>query len=704
MTNLTEEQGIIVRAPLQGSIFLQGKAGTGKTTAGVNRMLHLVQSGCAADSILVMVPQRSLAHDYYTAVHHPDYPAAGHPSILTFGGLAQRMVSLFWPVIAKAAGFKKPAKPPKFLTLETAQYYLAGIVEPLVEKGYFDSVTIDPNRLYSQILDNLNKSAVVGFPPTEITGRLTEAWVGKPTQVTIYEQAQECALLFRNFCFQHNLLDFSLQLSVFQNFLWPSLICRKYLQNTFKHLIYDNIEEDIPIAHDMVADFLPGLESALLIMDSDAGFRTFLGADPISAFQLSKLCSGSMNFTDSFTSSADLQVLESNLAASIVNRTGSNKKIQLNSTFDVESFRFYPEAIDWACRVIRQLMDQDSVEPADIAVLTPFLSDSLRFTFATGFNDSGIPFLTYRPSRSLRDEPIIQAIMTLVKISNPSWGLKPSKQDVRNAFMCSIEGCDMVRAELLTQMLYSPALSPVFLKPFGPVKPEMQTRITYVVGERYEQLREWISSNQESGNEELAHWISRLFGEVLSQPGFGIHSDFDAAALVSRLIESCKGFRNGTIAPGGKPQQFGKEYARVLSSGILAAQSLSTWVQQSQTNSVFLSPAFSFLMSNRPVRFQFWIDIGSHGWWSRLDQPLTQPYVLNRNWQRGQKWTDEDEFHNNQRSLLNVTSGLLRRCREHVYLCTIGLNEQGVEERGALVMAVQDLLRRQKIARGERDV
>ena len=208
MTNLTEEQGIIVRAPLQGSIFLQGKAGTGKTTAGVNRMLHLVQSGCAADSILVMVPQRSLAQDYYTAVHHPDYPAAGHPSILTFGGLAQRMVSLFWPVIAKAAGFKKPTKPPKFLTLETAQYYLAGIVEPLVEKGYFDSVTIDPNRLYSQILDNLNKSAVVGFPPTEIASRLTEAWVGKPTQVTIYEQAQECALLFRNFCFQHNLLDF----------------------------------------------------------------------------------------------------------------------------------------------------------------------------------------------------------------------------------------------------------------------------------------------------------------------------------------------------------------------------------------------------------------------------------------------------------------------------------------------------------------
>lgn len=100
-------------------------------------------------------------------------------------------------------------------------------------------------------------------------------------------------------------------------------------------------------------------------------------------------------------------------------------------------------------------------------------------------------------------------------------------------------------------------------------------------------------------------------------------------------------------------------------------------------------------MRNRPVRVQFWVDIGSQGWWSRLDQPLTQPYVLNRNWSEDRKWTDEDEFLNNQRSLLRVVKGLIRRCYGQIHMSTITLNEQGVEERGALVLAMQDVLRSQ---------
>lgn len=704
MAQLTKEQEILINAPLKGSIFLHGESGSGKSTSGVQRMLHLIDSGYPADSILVLVPQRSLAHPYYTAIHSPGFSAGGQPAILTFGGLAQRMVSLFWSVVAKSAGFKKPTVPPKFLTLETAQYYLAAIVDPLFQKGYFESVTIDPNRLYSQVLDNLNKSAVVGFPPAEIGQRLTDAWSGKPTQITIYEQAQECALLFRDFCYQNNLLDFSLQLTVFCKFLWPSLICRKYLQNTYQHLIYDNIEEDIPVAHDLVTDWLPELETALLILDSDAGFRTFLGADPVSAHQLGSLCSGSMHFKTPLLKKPEMQDLEESLSASIFNRTKPEKKMQNENPFSIESFRFYPEAIEWSALEIRKLLDGLSINPGEIAILTPFLSDSLRFAFSASMTKAGIPFTTYRPSRSLRDEPIVQAVLTLVKLANPSWESVPSKQAVRNAFLSSIDGCDMVRADLLSQMLFSPGAAPGFLKPFEPVKPEMQARITYQVGERYEQLRGWLNSNLDQGDEELDHWISRLFGEVLSQPGFGIHSDFEAAALVSRLIESCRKFKTGIITTREKSHQFGKEYIRVLETGILAAQSLSTWVEQSATDSVFLSPAFSFLMSNRPVKVQFWLDIGSQGWWSRLDQPLTQPYVLNRNWERVRKWRDEDEFLSNQRSLLRVTSGLLRRCREHVYMCTVGLNEQGLEERGALVMAVQDLLRRQGMLRGAKNV
>lgn len=56
----------------------------------------------------------------------------------------------------------------------------------MLDRGAFSSVSIHRHRLYSQVLDNLNKSAVVGFPYTEIGAKLSAAWVGESSQLNVY--------------------------------------------------------------------------------------------------------------------------------------------------------------------------------------------------------------------------------------------------------------------------------------------------------------------------------------------------------------------------------------------------------------------------------------------------------------------------------------------------------------------------------------
>ena len=147
--------------------------------------------------ILVLVPQRALASPYFDILRSPEAVAGGQVSVLTAGGLARRMVDLFWPLISRQAGFAHPEKPPAFLTLETAQYYMAHLVRPLLSEGLFESVSIDRNRLYSQVLDNLNKAALTGFPHTQIAERLSGAWSGETSQLRVFADAQRCASLFR---------------------------------------------------------------------------------------------------------------------------------------------------------------------------------------------------------------------------------------------------------------------------------------------------------------------------------------------------------------------------------------------------------------------------------------------------------------------------------------------------------------------------
>ena len=130
-----------------------------------------------------------------------------------------------------------------------------------------------------------------------------------------------------------------------------------------------------------------------------------------------------------------------------------------------------------------------------------------------------------------------------------------------------------------------------------------------------------------------------------------------------------------------------------LEDGVIAAQYIGAW-QEPEDDAVLLAPAHTFLMMNRPVDYQFWLDVGSRGWFDRLYQPLTQPYVLSRQWNGQSHWDSDDEFAAGQERLYRLTIGLIRRCRKQIVLGLSELGEQGYEQRGQLLWAFNQVLRR----------
>ncbi len=732
--NLTQAQIALITAPVGQRTFLEGLAGAGKTTVGVERLLHLMAHGVRADSILLLVPQRTLAGPYYDALNTPGVVAGGVVSVLTVGGLAQRMVELFWPLAAEEAGFAHPDEPPAFLTLETAQYYMARLVRPLLDQRYFESVAIPRNRLYSQIVDNLNKAAVVGFPYTEIGERLKAAWVGETSQARIYEDAQECANRFRQYCREHNLLDFSLQIELFWQHLWPNPLCRAHLTNTYRHLIVDNVEEDTPVAHDLLAEWLPEFDSALVIYDTQAGYRRFLGTDPQSGYRLRERCEMQVSFPDSFVSSPELIDLgmqlekafnrpspqenpsdletqtmtplspKSSFAGSPFPLEGEVEKGErARAAIHFEYHRYFPQMLDWVADQIAKLVFEGQTPPGAIVVLAPFLPDALRFSLTERLERLGVPCRSHRPSRALREEPAAQCLLTLAMLAHPQWGLNPTKFDVAYALIQAIAGMDLVRAQLLAEIVYRVHSGRPSLGSFERIRPETQARITFVFGQRYEALSAWLEAYARKPAEDIDYFFSRLFGELLSQPGFGFHQNYTAGEVAANLVESARKFRwavNKPLSPtpfplqgeGENTRNLGQEYLEMVQDGVVAAQYIQSWRLEPE-DAVLLAPAYTFLMNNRPVDYQFWLDIGSRGWFERLEQPLTHPYVLSRQWPQNMPWTDAEEYETNQDTLYRLVLGLLRRCRKQVFLGLSELNEQGTDQKGPLLKAIQRVLR-----------
>jgi len=702
--DLTDTQLALIHRSLDARIFLEGPAGCGKTTAAVERLLYLMEQGVPGGSILLLLPQRTLAGPYQQALRTPGVTAGSMVFPQTLGGLAQRMVDLYWPMIAEQAGFAHPDQPPTFLTLESAQYYMAHLTRPLLDEGYFDSITIDRNRLYSQIIDNLNKAAVVGFPSTEVGERLKAAWSGEPGQVRVYEDAQASANHFRQYCLAHNLLDFSLQLEVFLQHLWPLPLCRQYLQNTYRHLIFDNAEEDTPVVHDLLGEWLQDFDSALIIFDRDAGYRSFLGADPNSALRLKDLCGEQVAFDQSFVMSPALRRMGEQIAGALAigeparvirdQRQGEGDQDESGGdgrALVAEHQRFYPQMLDWVAEQIARLVFEEGTPPGEIVVLAPFLSDALRFSLTNRLQALEVPVRSHRPSRSLRDEPVTHCLLTLAALAHPDWGLLPGKFDVAFALVQAIQGMDLVRARLLTDIAFRPKSGK--LAPFEKMQADKQERITFVLGNRFDELRLWLAEYAQGPQAELDHFLSRLFGEVLSQPGFGFHLDFAAGEVTANLIESAQKFRwavGAALAEEGT--SLGKEYLLMVRDGVIAAQYIRSWQTQPE-DAVLLAPAYTYLMSNRPVQYQFWLDAGSRGWFERLYQPLTHPYVLSRSWQGGSVWTDEQEFRTSQETMRRLVLGLARRCRGAIYLGLSELGEQGYENKGPLLKVIQRVVR-----------
>jgi len=694
MPSLTIPQSQIVESPLDLKVFVSGPYGTGKTTAGVERMRYLLTQGAPADSILMLTPQRTMQEPFLDLLYSPERAAGGEVTSATMGGLARRMVDLFWPLASEAAGFANPDQPPIFLSLETAQYYMAHIVRPLLDQGYFESVTMDRNRLYSQILDNLNKAAVTGFPHTQIAERLDSAYYGDPAQRRVYADAQDCAVRFREYCLQHNLLDFSLVLEVFTNLLWVTPQVREYLTRTYRHLIYDNVEEDNARSHDIVRDWLPDFGSALLLFDPSGGFRYFLGADIDSGKSLVQLCDEQVEMQESFVSTASVTFLREGLIEAIDPAFESKVRSETpdGSPLSFVQSRFYPELLDLAVGEIEKLVSEGT-SPSEIVILAPYLSDALRFSITQRLEGRDIPWRTHRPSRSLRDEPASHALITFAALGHPHWNVHPPKFDVAYAFMQSIEGLDLVRAQLLTEIVYRQ--KDLSLSPFDIIQPDIQERITFVLGNRYTTLRDWLLVYREGLPLPLDHFFRKLFGEVLSQAGFGYHRSFDSVRVAGNLVESVRNFRRAmepSIVGKDSPSfDLGREYIAMLDEGVIAASYFEAWRSENK-EAVLVSPAHTFLMMNRPVTYQFWLDPGSSGWYERLVQPLTHPYVLARGWEPGRLWSDADEVQASTGAMARLVSGLLLRCREHVYVGISELGESGFEQRGELLRAFQKVL------------
>jgi len=706
--HLTGPQREVVSYPREGggSLSVRGLPGTGKSTALMARLAALLREGRRPHEILVLAPQRAQIERYEGVLARLDAPTRGGVDAVTFYTLSKRAVNLFWPLVAQPAGFAWPDREPTFLTIETTQYFLWRVVEPLITtKGYFSDLTIRRGRLLSQLIDNLNKSALVGFDYTDIYEQLRQAWAGTPDRINSYWQAQDCAIRLREYCLEHNLLDFSLTTEVYCRHLLTNEVYQRYLKARYKHLLVDNLEENVPVAHDLIDWARQQCQSTVLVYDDGGGYRIFLGADAARGLELANRCTHHLVFQQLLRPSEHCLAFSDAVrkALRLEGAPASSRGVALRALAGQGSCKYWIGMIRWVAQRVAGLVS-DGTSAGEIAIIAPYVSEVMRFAIEEQLGRRGIPVHLLRPATSLRDDPVARALLILTVLGHPDWQVsiqggeyQLTVDDVALVLRIALAHLDPIRAyHLAKAALLDGRLADLSGADSGGAQArrlgQLWEQVGHQVRQRYETLRVWLETYRQGEPEPVDIFLSKLFGDLLSRPGYGFHDNPTQARSCGRLVESAFKFRSAAgLDQELDPQLVARGYVELILGGIASAEYLLDWPRPTPS-AVVLGPAYAYLTRDVRSRYQFWIDLGSDGWWNRPNQPLTHPYVLSRHWERGHLWRDVEEEQTRREALARVIQGLAARCTGNIYLASSELGIGGEEQSGQLQRAVMTAL------------
>ncbi|KAA3661643.1 MAG: hypothetical protein DWQ04_15815, partial [Chloroflexi bacterium] len=461
MDELTLVQQTAVSTP--NTSFWLGPAGAGKTTALRTRLLRLLESGEPAYTMLILVAEPDQQRPFLDFIHQSGLGPYADLNVTTYNKMAQEMVQLFWPLVARDAGFEKPYQPPSFLSYDLAQLLMWQVVTPLLEEGAFADLRLRPQQIVSQLLDTLNRAALNGLSLEDAIDRQIRTWAGEPSRLRHLHEAAAAARGFRRICLERSLLDLSLAVQVFDTGLVHREEFHKYFRERYRHLLVDNVEEQTPAGQNFIMGLMKETETTAVSYDAGGGYKRFLSADPLGAKTFKLASKRSLDFNEQFTTNLPLIHLANLVENSLMQTPAKPTEMAETAVLRRVGGRYRREMVANLMAVLQELIDAGTA-PYDIAIIAPYLDGALRYMLAQALQEAKLPYFLLRRRSSPRDEPRVRSWLTWLALAHPQWQVVPSAYDVAEALTLSIHGLDPARAELLVERLYrveGPELRPL---------------------------------------------------------------------------------------------------------------------------------------------------------------------------------------------------------------------------------------------------
>lgn len=652
-------------------ILYVGPTGSGKTTQLLEKYLELGDRTGRTEACLTLVKNATSVSDWRSKV---DLPQIGPLQVFTYFGFIQNEITRYWTLISEQLHREEEVDSiePTFMNVETSHYLMNQLVEGArYREGAFASINATTQQIAVQLIDNLNHAAMNGLNFEKVHQRLCQWAASDQEKLTVYKQALKVMQQFRRQCMQHHSLDYSLIIDLYNQYL---LLNEQYfteLTQRYQYLIVDNLEKTIPTAQDLILKLMQQTAETYLAFNPEGGFSSFFGGNAKLAEQTFFPICDLVTFTDSYTASQESR----QLAQSLAERVLEGKSLIQND--------FVKGEIQTNLRGDMLLQIGDEVEkliefgtqPGDIVLIAPIVDKVMDFTLHRSLTERGYQVSNLTRNKRLLDEPFAQALITLALLSNPEWKLDLNFSALMQTLSLVLK-LDPVRSALLADEIFKNKMNLPDLDEIG-----LRPRLGFNNADKYDLFREWVLEKQ-TEELEMEDFFQIVFGELLAP----LRPEEKDILACRQVIQSITKFKQVLTKFGVTDEKkLGEDFIEMVLKGTLAAEVL--FRPPSCDRQILIATPYTFLFSPyvTKVKYLFWIDVASDNWFQSSIKELTNPYILSRDWQEGENWTDEKNESVKKEQLISYIQSLLSKCTDGLYIANSYLNSRGWEQDGDLL-------------------
>ena len=562
--------------------------------------------------ILFLVPSAITKLSYMREIN---LPLSEELKITTYSHFVQSELIKYWPIIEDNCEKIKVNKiSPSFISQSLSEYIIMEYINKTrEEENYFQDIVGTNKSICKNVLDNLSKSCFNGIDINNIGEKIYNSKKNRNDLSRYsYTQMQEVIDFYVNTLLSKGIIDNSIAVYLYNNFLLNNEEYRRRLRKEYRYLIVDSLESASVSESNLIAEFLNIVEDGYVFYDRSKDYSSFKNVDMAYIEE---------NIINEFFKE-DVHDLGT---ISIKSLYKEKKSIELK-----DEDHLYDEMIDGVVEKLLQLM-REGKNLKDIAIISPINNSILDYKICNKLKSNKIAVTNTKLDNKIVDHPYANALVVATCIFYNLQYLIKEEEYIN--FIEILFDINKIRAIKIFNHRHD--------------------------NEEYKSLIEFIKE-KEKDNLRISEFLVQFYIEKM----LNLKDGKKNVDLCKDMIKQGDIFSEILEELNMDEKEKHEVFVKCLKDNINDYYMSADIEDMKSSDKVIITTPYTYISANINRKIQLWLDVGSNAWNMKIEKDIANPLVLRKSFDEKLIYSDEMEDKNKRYYLYNLIYNLLLNSEE----------------------------------------